>query len=57
MPKSIMIDPTEVRKPATLVSPDLPLNAYVPDARREAEKYGTPDARARLPRYGLRARV
>ena len=42
MPKSIMINPTDVRKPGTLVSPEIPLNAYVPDARREAEKYGTP---------------
>jgi len=41
MTKLITIDPTEVRKPATLTAPEVPINAYVSDPAAEAEKYGT----------------
>ena len=41
MTKLITIDPTEVRKPATLTAPEIPLNAYVSDPAAEAAKYGT----------------
>jgi 2-oxoisovalerate dehydrogenase E1 component len=40
MPKSILIDPTEVRHPATLTSVAIPLNAYQPDPQAEAAQYG-----------------
>lgn len=42
MPKTILIDPMEVRKSAVLTAPEIPLNAYLPDPRAEAEKYGIP---------------
>jgi 2-oxoisovalerate dehydrogenase E1 component len=41
MPKSLVIDPAEVRRPGTLISPDIPLNAYVSDPVAEAKKYGS----------------
>jgi 2-oxoisovalerate dehydrogenase E1 component len=40
MPKSINIDPREVRSTGTLEFSDIPLNAYVPDAKKEARKFG-----------------
>ena len=40
MPKSITIDPTDVRQPSFLVSPDIPLNQYISDPKAEATKYG-----------------
>ncbi len=40
MPKSIVIDPKENRKPAKLSIPDIPLNAYVPDPVKEEKKHG-----------------
>ncbi|HSV93839.1 MAG TPA: hypothetical protein VLH81_12215, partial [Desulfobacterales bacterium] len=40
MPKSINIDPREVRSVGTLKFADIPLNAYVPDAKKEEKKYG-----------------
>ncbi len=40
MPKSILIDPGEVRRPATLQSVTIPVNAYVSDPVREAEAFG-----------------
>ena len=41
MPKSILVDPVEVRRPSTIQSPEIPLNAYVSDPMAEAQKYGT----------------
>ena len=41
MPKSLLIDPLEARKPGTLVAPAIPLNAYVSDPAAEAQKYGS----------------
>lgn len=41
MPKSILVDPRQVRKPGTLSFTDIPLNAYVSEARKEREKYGS----------------
>ena len=40
MPKSIVVDPRETRKTSTLTFTDIPLNAYVPDTRKETAKYG-----------------
>src|SRR6266849_1378350 len=40
MPISILIDPAEVRRPAVLSAPAIPLNAYQPDAQAEARQYG-----------------
>ncbi|MGA2974056.1 MAG: thiamine pyrophosphate-dependent enzyme [Spirochaetia bacterium] len=40
MPKSIVIDPRENRKPGTLAFTDIPLNAYVPDMKRELKAFG-----------------
>jgi 2-oxoisovalerate dehydrogenase E1 component len=40
MTKAILIDPTEQRKPARLVAPEIPINAYAADPRAEAQKYG-----------------
>ena len=39
-PKSILIDPDDVRKPGTIRFADIPVNAYRPDAGREAERWG-----------------
>lgn len=43
MPKSIIIDPREVRKSTVIQSPDIPVNAYQPDPTAEAERYGADD--------------
>ncbi len=40
MPKSILIDPSDVRRPGTLTAPDIPLNAYQPDIERELAEHG-----------------
>ncbi|UCC53097.1 MAG: hypothetical protein JSV68_03850, partial [Anaerolineaceae bacterium] len=40
MPKSITIDPTEVRQPSLLKSLDISLNQYKSDPKTEAKKYG-----------------
>jgi 2-oxoisovalerate dehydrogenase E1 component len=40
MPKSIVVDPREVRRRGTLSFTDIPLNRYTPDARRERERWG-----------------
>ncbi len=40
MPKSILIDPEEVRRPRVLKSVQIPVNAYLSDPVGEAEKYG-----------------
>ena len=41
MPKSLLIDPAEMRRPGTLSAPEIPLNAYVSDPVVEAQKYGS----------------
>jgi len=43
MPKSILVDPREMRRRSTLVGGEIPLNAYVPDPEAEARKYGRED--------------
>src|SRR5665648_306206 len=40
MPKSIFIDPKEVRKPQILKINDIPINQYKPDIKKEIKKYG-----------------
>jgi 2-oxoisovalerate dehydrogenase E1 component len=40
MTKLIIIDPTEARQRGCLKSVEIPINAYVPNPQREAEKYG-----------------
>jgi 2-oxoisovalerate dehydrogenase E1 component len=41
MTKLIPIDPAEVRRPGVLIGPEIPLNAYRPDPKAEAAKYGS----------------
>ena len=41
MTKLITIDPAQARQRTVLKSPDVPVNAYVSDPKKEAEKYGT----------------
>ncbi len=41
MPKSILIDPTEMRQRSVLTPPHIPINAYISDPEAEARKYGT----------------
>jgi 2-oxoisovalerate dehydrogenase E1 component len=40
MPKSIVVDPREVRAPGTVSFTDIPLNAYVPNVKKETAKHG-----------------
>ena len=40
MPKSIVIDPRENRKPGTLSFTDIPLNAFAPDMKRDLKTHG-----------------
>ena len=40
MPKSILINPNEVRKPGVLKFKDIPLNQYKSDFEKEVKKYG-----------------
>jgi 2-oxoisovalerate dehydrogenase E1 component len=40
MPKSIVVDPKEVRKPQILKLKDIPMNQYKSDFKKEAELYG-----------------
>ena len=40
MTKAITIDPSEVRARSVIQSQEIPLNAYVPDPKAEAKKYG-----------------
>lgn len=40
MPKTIAVKPGEQRRPGTLESPSLPLNAYRPDPGAEAKRWG-----------------
>ena len=41
MPKSLTIDPSDVRKRSVIKSQEIPVNAYVEDAKREAAQYGS----------------
>lgn len=41
MPKSIPIHPADVRKKSSLVSPEIPINAYEPNPAEEAHLYGS----------------
>ena len=41
MPKSLTIDPHEVRQTSLLQAPDVPVNAYVSDPQAEAERYSS----------------
>ncbi len=41
MTKLITIDPAEARKPGVLRAPEIPINAYVPNPKAEAKKYGS----------------
>jgi 2-oxoisovalerate dehydrogenase E1 component len=41
MTKLITIDPVEARKPGVIRAPEIPVNAYKPDAKAEAKKYGS----------------
>jgi len=40
MPKSIFIDPEEVRRPQILKIGNIPINQYKPDTKKEIEKFG-----------------
>jgi 2-oxoisovalerate dehydrogenase E1 component len=40
MPKTIVVDPRETRKPGKLTLCDIPLNTYATDIKREADKRG-----------------
>jgi len=40
MTKQILIDPVEARKTSALKAPEIPINAYVPNPKKEAKKYG-----------------
>jgi 2-oxoisovalerate dehydrogenase E1 component len=40
MPKSILVDPNEVRKPQILKIKDIPVNQYKSDFKKEVELYG-----------------
>jgi len=43
MPKSILIDPTEARKPSVIRAPEIPVNAYEPDPEIESTLYSSDD--------------
>jgi len=40
MPQSQIVNPADVRKAATITVPDIPVNAYTPDAKAEIKKHG-----------------
>ena len=40
MPKSLTVDPVEVRKPGTITVPPIPVNAYTRDFATELARYG-----------------
>jgi 2-oxoisovalerate dehydrogenase E1 component len=41
MPKSMVVDPREVRKPQMLKIKDIPVNQYKPDFKKESGLCGT----------------
>ena len=45
MPKSLTIDPHEVRQSSRIQAPDIPVNAYCADAADEAARYSPADLR------------
>ena len=48
MPKSLTVDPVEVRKPQTITVPPIPVNAYVRDFAAEKARYGAEGLTAML---------
>lgn len=40
MPKSLLVDPSNVRRPALLEIPPIPLNQYIPDFQEESKRWG-----------------
>ncbi|MCF7937217.1 MAG: dehydrogenase [Spirochaetales bacterium] len=40
MPKSLTVDPNEVRQPGKIKIKDIPVNAYTPDFKKEEKKFG-----------------
>ncbi len=40
MPKSLVVNPTDVRKPGTITIPPIPVNAYVQDFAAAKKRYG-----------------
>ncbi|MGC4151776.1 MAG: thiamine pyrophosphate-dependent enzyme [Propionicimonas sp.] len=48
MPKSLTVDPVEVRKPQTITVPPIPVNAYVRDFEAEKARYGAEGLTAML---------
>ncbi|RRD47279.1 thiamine pyrophosphate-dependent enzyme [Tessaracoccus sp. OH4464_COT-324] len=40
MTKKLIVDPANVRKPSTIQSPEIPVNQYQPNFKKELEKYG-----------------
>lgn len=57
MTKAILIDPTEQRKAARLVAPEIPINAYVADPQQEAAKYGRDNLVRIYREHGFYSRV
>ena len=48
MPKSLNVNPVEVRKPGTITVPPIPVNSYTPDLAAARERYGDPGLVAML---------
>ncbi len=48
MPKSLTVDPVEVRKPRTITVPPIPVNAYVRDFEAEKARHGVDGLTAML---------
>ena len=48
MPKSLTVDPVEVRKPRTITVPPIPVNAYVRDFEAEKARHGADGLTAML---------
>lgn len=40
MPRNLIVDPSNVRSPSVITSPDIPVNQYKPDFKAELAKYG-----------------
>ncbi|MEA5052176.1 MAG: thiamine pyrophosphate-dependent enzyme [Propionicimonas sp.] len=48
MPKSLTVNPAEVRKPGMVTVPPIPVNAYVPDLPAAQQRYGADGLKAML---------
>jgi 2-oxoisovalerate dehydrogenase E1 component len=48
MPKSLVVDPQQVRKAGKLKSREIPLNSYRPDVAKERARYGDAALRTAL---------